>query len=277
MSKPTAVICAIALNEEPYLDEWISYHLALGFDHIYLYDNTPDKPSPFVQTLSSNAQYQGRVTTVHAPGKAMQYPAYNHFLLSAHAKRHTWVSFHDIDEFIVLHKHATIVDFLLEHCTQGAVGINWMIFGTSNQLGYSSQPLTKRMRYRQPGPDKHIKSICCIANVDKVFNAHYVQFKNTTTTSTLITTHDTNNKPITGPFNPDGPTNIAQINHYYCKSVEEHIKRRGGDDTYTGDGLKQQLATEEHVQKSNTTYDDSAWRFYKNIKNNKNNNTRTIL
>ena len=41
-SKNDAVICAIALHEEPYIDEWIQYHLALGFSHIYLYDNSND-------------------------------------------------------------------------------------------------------------------------------------------------------------------------------------------------------------------------------------------
>ena len=28
-------------GEEDYLDEWINYHLQLGFDKIYLYDNNP--------------------------------------------------------------------------------------------------------------------------------------------------------------------------------------------------------------------------------------------
>jgi hypothetical protein len=41
-SKNDAVICAIALHEEPYIDEWIQYHIALGFSHIYLYDNSND-------------------------------------------------------------------------------------------------------------------------------------------------------------------------------------------------------------------------------------------
>ena len=32
-----AIVCAIALNEELYIDEWIKYNLALGFSHIYIY------------------------------------------------------------------------------------------------------------------------------------------------------------------------------------------------------------------------------------------------
>ena len=32
-------IAAIFKNETPYLEEWLEYHLLVGFDHFYLYDN----------------------------------------------------------------------------------------------------------------------------------------------------------------------------------------------------------------------------------------------
>lgn len=32
-------ICAIFKNEGTYLREWIEYHLMIGFDHIFLYNN----------------------------------------------------------------------------------------------------------------------------------------------------------------------------------------------------------------------------------------------
>lgn len=38
-----SAICSIARNENEYLDEWVTYHLNLGFDHIFIYDNNnPD-------------------------------------------------------------------------------------------------------------------------------------------------------------------------------------------------------------------------------------------
>ena len=39
MTPYDAVICCIALDEEAYIDEWIQYHLHIGFSHIYIYDN----------------------------------------------------------------------------------------------------------------------------------------------------------------------------------------------------------------------------------------------
>jgi len=32
----TALVC-IAKNEDHYIEEWIAYHLKLGFDHIFIY------------------------------------------------------------------------------------------------------------------------------------------------------------------------------------------------------------------------------------------------
>ena len=34
-----AIVCAIAKDEDPFLKEWVVYHLILGFDHIIIYDN----------------------------------------------------------------------------------------------------------------------------------------------------------------------------------------------------------------------------------------------
>jgi len=42
MSRDTAVVCSIMTKEEAYLDEWIDYHLGIGFEHMYIYDNTAD-------------------------------------------------------------------------------------------------------------------------------------------------------------------------------------------------------------------------------------------
>lgn len=35
-------ICTIVKNENHYIRNWVSYHLRLGFDTIYLYDNNSD-------------------------------------------------------------------------------------------------------------------------------------------------------------------------------------------------------------------------------------------
>lgn len=37
-------ICTCIKDEQAYLKEWLDYHLSLGFDHIYLYEDDGSKP-----------------------------------------------------------------------------------------------------------------------------------------------------------------------------------------------------------------------------------------
>lgn len=41
------VICALARREHLYINDWVKYHIDLGFDHIYIYDND-DKKTPYI-------------------------------------------------------------------------------------------------------------------------------------------------------------------------------------------------------------------------------------
>jgi hypothetical protein len=126
MDRNTAVLCAIAKNEEPYIHEWIIYHLKLGFDHIYLYDNSDANTLKDLQLL-----YPKTVTVLHYPGKCLQLPAYNDFILR-YGKDHTWCAYIDIDEFFVLKKEKTIKEVLQEKCRSGALAVNWVLFGSNH-------------------------------------------------------------------------------------------------------------------------------------------------
>src|SRR6187431_1294722 len=40
--KYTVCLCGIFKNEAKFLDEWIQFHLVVGIDHFYLYNNNSD-------------------------------------------------------------------------------------------------------------------------------------------------------------------------------------------------------------------------------------------
>ena len=61
---------------------------------------------------------------------------------------HTYMAFFDVDEFLVLKKHSTVTDMLVDHLPKGALQISWYIFGSSNRNTYAPQPVTKRFVYR---------------------------------------------------------------------------------------------------------------------------------
>ena len=210
------VICCIALNEELYIDEWLDHHLnKIGFNKVYVYDNSDGN------TLSGkNSQ---KVTVFHFPGKVKQVPAYNHFLENFRS-HHDWCAFIDVDEFFVLKKHKTIQEYLEGfESPPEAIGVNWVLYGSDGQEKYDPRPVTQRFTKREPGVNQHIKTIVNLKGSRKVTfeNCHFPQ-------NIPITVHTSNGKTnwmFNTPFNNDGNDSVIQLNHYFCKSREEFMKK----------------------------------------------------
>jgi len=91
-------ICAIFKNEAPFLKEWIEYHLMMGVNHFYLYnnnsdDNYEDVLMPYIE--------KGLVEVKNWTMNHAQMMAYKDFYESKRNETN-WVAFLDIDEFICL-------------------------------------------------------------------------------------------------------------------------------------------------------------------------------
>ena len=211
----TAAICVIASEEEIYLDEWLDFHLGIGFGHIYIYDNS-DNFDLGNGWLTRRPRLSGKVTVEHFPGYGKQMPAYKHCLRDyVRFDGHAWVAFFDIDEFLVLKKHANVIDFLLDHCKQGSVSLNWQLFGWDGRLQFSPGPVTMRFQGQTfVSENNHVKTI---SNVDAIMpgepnNPHYVL---------LVDEHeqlDTDGNIVYDMWsNKAGPTDVASIHHYHTK------------------------------------------------------------
>jgi glycosyltransferase involved in cell wall biosynthesis len=89
-------ICAIFKNEAPYLAEWITFHLAVGFDRFVLYDNgSTDGGRELIGALP----FANQVTVIDWPERPGQEAAYRHFFENWRP-HFDWVAYIDIDEFI---------------------------------------------------------------------------------------------------------------------------------------------------------------------------------
>merc|ERR1719401_1524127 len=58
------------------------------------------------------------------------------------------MAFFDVDEFLVLKKHATIDELLAQHLPRGALAISQHVFGAGSTRMYAPLPVTKRFVYR---------------------------------------------------------------------------------------------------------------------------------
>lgn len=207
-----ALVC-IAKNEDDYINEWVDYHLKLGFDKIFVYEND----------WNSNITNDD-VIKIKVSGVRQQIPSYNHFIQN-HKNEYDWAAFLDVDEFLVLKKHNKIKDFILDYSNEESIGVNWVFFGDNGLTKESTKGVLERFTKRQKSPNEHIKSIVRL-NSAKYMNVHNHSGRSV----------DTNFKRIdNSPFNPNGPIDVAQINHYFVKTKNEFIKKinRGRADTGT--------------------------------------------
>jgi hypothetical protein len=217
------VIVCIAKKEHDYIEEFVRYHLALGFKHIYLYDNE-DTPI-YAHMLKS---YGAWLTVIHLPHnnyhKGVQYMALDHFIKhyinrkprTKKENKITHVAHIDIDEFISLKKHSNICDFIKEYIVgdcQG-IGMNWRFFGSSGRTEKTAEPVTQRFTMCQSLGDQHIKTLFKVDNFINWEDCHHVILKYGSIKST-------NGKIIKGPFNPDIDNSVIQLNHYKCKTLPE--------------------------------------------------------
>lgn len=210
MLAESAVICVIAKNEEPYIHEWIQYHLKLGFDHIYIYDNDERYPLKPLESM-----YPGKITVIYYPGRCLQLRCYAAFSLT-YTFQHTWAAFIDVDEFIVLKKHATIKDLLREKCTSGALVLNWVLFGSNGHESYEERPVLERFTKREKGVNIHIKWIVKLIDLGNMINPHY---------GTLLhgKALDPNGVEVTEALHPQGTDDVAAVYHYFTKSKQEFL------------------------------------------------------
>jgi hypothetical protein len=199
-----ALVC-VAKNEENYIQEWIKYHLKLGFDDIIIYQNDWD----YVIN-------QPNVITKQTNGGRIQVSTYND-CIKENIGVYDWLAFFDCDEFLVLKKHDNVKSFLQDYNEHNAIGINWVLFGDNNLHGVTNENYSVLERFisRQSSVNPHIKTILKPSMMYKMSGPHHQN----------LTWVDTSFNINTGPHNERPIDNIAQLNHYFVKTKEEFTEK----------------------------------------------------
>jgi hypothetical protein len=220
-------ICAIALHETLYIDEWIQYHKLLGFDGIQLYDNSKE-----FELKKLSKKYPDFLNVTHLPGELPQEKAYDD---CAHSKSKSitstgekekakhWGAFIDIDEFIVLKSHTTIKNLIEDYYVNYNVkclGLNWLLFGSNGHKHYSSEPVIKRFTKCEKEPVVVLKSICQLAAIKDFTKSHYPNLK-----EEKYVKHDMGGNIYQEKTSEHAYNFPAVINHYHTKSYEEFKKK----------------------------------------------------
>lgn len=131
--KYKASICAIFKDESPYLKEWIEFHLLVGFDHFYLFNN--NSSDNYRETLKPYIE-SGVVTLIDWKKEPGQMDAYA-YCAKQYKNETKWIAFIDLDEFVVPIRDDNIKTFLSRFENRPFVLVYWKLFGASGRVDRS--------------------------------------------------------------------------------------------------------------------------------------------
>ena len=236
------VIVATAKDETPYLIEWITYHLDLGVEHIFIRDD--DSETPIKETLSELPQEYLSKVTINEKRTPHPYTPqrvwYGNWLREWEGKV-KWVCFLDIDEFITINDNIQLKDFLASFSEDvGEINMGWVEYNAGSQL--TKEAGTVRERFKEISPATPFKKGYWLGKyfvrpeVVERIRIHECElskgFKRVSPNGKEVKVLDV------GAFADNGYNEPSEqpvhINHYFTKSKEEWFEKikRGACDNY---------------------------------------------
>lgn len=238
----SVAICAVAKDEDRYITEWVTYYLALGVSHIYIYDNN-DALTPMMETISKMA----RVTVIPIYGEsALKNKGYQVGIYTeayrTYGANYTWMGFFDIDEFVSIDGGLDIPTFLGNSVYDDThiVHLNWRYYGDSGLIHYVDEPVVSR--FKNPAPldvkysdihsceNQYVKSFIRTGYSEFILDIHAPRFF-----GSVCRGADGYFRLPTKSLNPIF-VDIARVNHYGTKTIEEYIARRITNGMYSNNG-----------------------------------------
>lgn len=208
-------------DEDPFLREWIAYHLLLGFEHCIVVDDASARP--VTELLGGWAPPQ-LVTVVRHETPQGQQATYAR-CLERFGRDFFWMAFLDVDEFFRIARPASCPDadwprladmraILAEYEPYAALGVNWRMFSSGGHEKRPAGPVIANYT-RCLGDDIHIKSLVRPAAVRACVTPHAFSLLDGKEGV------DPEHVPLTDGFSFNIPhTARLAVNHYYYKSRE---------------------------------------------------------
>jgi hypothetical protein len=202
-----SILSANVRDDNDYLDEWIMYHLSIGFDHIVIYDHKSQVP---VKPL-----WGDKVTVFRLERDSLFLPEFIHNNTLRSFPSY-WLAHCDVDEFIVMFEDKDIKKFLEKYEPFGALGLPWSMYGSS---GYKTKPkgnVKDSYLWRRADELMWVKSIINTQYCKRIDDPHHGVYTRKSVNEIF--------EPFEGPM-CDSPRAFAKINHYFTKSHEEFLRK----------------------------------------------------
>lgn len=253
-------LCLIFKDEAPYLKEWLEYHLLIGIDHFYLYNNNSE--DSFKEVLKPYIE-KGVVSLIDFPEKYAQVKAYQDCYKKTKDETE-WLGYIDADEYINLIKYNSIKDLLDDVSFYPSLYLNWRMFGTSGHINENAKQLTIE-RYTQAW--EHLSSTGK-GFINNNYPSHLVSVHfHTTKLYGLPVLGVMANKSFmrtTHFIYSNGVGETAYLNHYWSRSYSFYIYKdflKGDADNKSNEIVRKVAGRFERIEISNIVKDFSIQRW----------------
>lgn len=219
--KKIALVC-VAKEEDLYLQEWIDYHLKLGFDDIHIFQNN----WRFANVIPNDRVHfhEWDINTYDSDTDPiwmtnLQAKCYTDFGRNHH-EEYEWAAFFDVDEFLVIKEHNDVKEFITDYDDHNCLVITWALFGDNGidtfdeEYASSIERFTKRWDSAHTQGYYQFKSICKLSE-GMVHNTHWAEGE----------WIDPNHNTGDGPYNYKIDFSRAQLNHYYTRTLPEWVNK----------------------------------------------------
>ena len=221
---------AVFREENPWLVEWLEYHIFVGVEHFFLYNNDLDTTEsdeilrPYVE--------HGIVDNIHFPVQCCQFSAWED-AMNRTCDLTEWIAMIDLDEFVFPRKSDDLREVMRNYDHYSGLVANWSIFGSSGLVERPPNQINHFL-YRAKNSfieNRHIKSIVKPRSVipGGSGDPHHFAYQ----TGHAV---DENYQKVDSPFNQH-TDQIIRINHYAVRSRNDcrNIKLpKGRADTNLG-------------------------------------------
>lgn len=231
------LVCCILKMENHYLEEWLQHYINLGFDKVVIYDNN-DITGDYAERIEDlplvKEHIDNKFIDVYKiPGEeCVQLMYYNECYKQY--SNYDWLLFVDIDEFLILENHNNIKEFLSDEKFDkfDIIHINWKTFTDNELLTVKNNDYSLMSRFTTPCKevngilkrvDKEVKSFVRggIKNLKFSKNPHTLDSIEVPCCNVLG-----KQEKNSWQKNQIVVHEVAWINHYICKTVEEYCKTK---------------------------------------------------
>jgi hypothetical protein len=196
-------------EDNNYIDEWVDYHLSIGFEHVLIYDHKSIKPIE---------PKWGDKVTVKRIDVDLPFKEYLH-LSTFRDFKPFWMMTCDVDEFLVLLQHRDVRDLLVNYEQFGGLGIPWSMYGSSGHVNRPEGLVRDSYLWRTlDTPDKqYVKTIANTQFFTNMNDPHFVYSSRPVVNEAF--------EPFSGSL-ATSPRKIVKLNHYFTRSYDEWVLKR---------------------------------------------------